>query len=138
MVLALVAVYFAVNIYRGHQRTAREAALGRAIQIQETSVGPAAGGGANSFPTQQVKDQVALKAFNEVETKYSGNDEGEIAGYWIGSIQADQGKLADAEQSFQKVAEKGDEQYGSLAKLSLAQCTLPRAKWTRGRSCCGI
>ena len=39
----------------------------------------------------------------------------------MGSIKADQGKLAEGEKLFQEVAQKGDEKYASLAKLSLAQ-----------------
>ncbi|MBS1859787.1 MAG: hypothetical protein JST11_30730, partial [Acidobacteria bacterium] len=36
-------------------------------------------------------------------------------------IKADQGKLAEAEKIFQEVADKGNENYASLAKYSLAQ-----------------
>jgi predicted negative regulator of RcsB-dependent stress response len=63
----------------------------------------------------------AIRVFAELQTKYSGSAEGEIAQYYLGSIKADQGKLAEAEKLFQEVAQKGDEKYASLAKLSLAQ-----------------
>lgn len=131
--LAVVALYLVFNIYQGHQHTAREAALGRAIQIQETSVGPATAGAATSFPTQQVKDDVAIKAFTEIKTKYAGSDEAEIAESWIGSIRSDQGNLAEAEKSFQDVAQKGDDRYASLAKLSLAQVYFAEGKLDAGR-----
>src|SRR5262249_9446922 len=74
-----------------------------------------------SFPTQEAKDQAALQSFSDVQSKYSGTTEGEIAQYYLGSIQADQGKMAEAEKSFKAVAEKGNERYASLAKLALAQ-----------------
>jgi predicted negative regulator of RcsB-dependent stress response len=131
--LAVVALYFLFGIYQRHQHTAREAALGRAIQIQETGVGPATAGAATTFPTQQVKDDVAIKAFTEITTKYSGSDEGEIAHYWVGSIRADQGNLAEAEKSFQEVAQKGDDRYASLAKLSLSQVYFAEGKLDQGR-----
>jgi predicted negative regulator of RcsB-dependent stress response len=133
--LALVAVYFLVAYYERRQHTGREAALGRALQIEETSVAPSAAGAttATSFPTQQVKDDVALKAFNEVKTKYSGSDEGEIAEYWIGSIRSDQGNLAEAEKSLKEVAQKGDDRYASLAKLSLSQVYFAEGKMDDGR-----
>lgn len=131
--LGIVALYFVIVIYQRHQHTAREAALGRAIQIQETSVGPATAAAATSFPTQQVKDDVAIKAFTEIKTKYSGSDEAEIAEYWIGSIHADEGKLADADKSFQEVAQKGDDRYASLAKLSLSQVYFAQGKMDEGR-----
>ena len=133
--IALVVVALAVvfNIYQRHQHTAREGALGRAIQIQETGVGPATPGAATTFPTQQVKDDVAIKAFTEIKTRYSGSDEAEIAEYWIGSIRSDQGNLAEAEKSFQEVAQKGDEGYASLAKLSLSQVYFAQGKLDQGR-----
>ena len=119
--VALVAILFVVRSYRSHQHELREDALGRAIQIQETAVGPPTQGAAQSFPTQRVKDEAATKAFTDITTKYSGSDEAEIATYYLGSISADQGNLAGAEKSFQEVAQKGNERYASLAKLSLGQ-----------------
>jgi predicted negative regulator of RcsB-dependent stress response len=119
--IAIVAIVLAIGIYRRHQLALREQALARAIQIQETAVGPAAPGAATTFPTQQVKDDLALKAFEEVKNKYSGSDEAEISEYYRASIHADEGNLAEAEKGFQEVAQKGNERYASLAKLSLAQ-----------------
>ncbi|HUI77133.1 MAG TPA: tetratricopeptide repeat protein [Bryobacteraceae bacterium] len=133
VVLGLVALYFLFSIYLRHQHTNREAALARAIQIQETSVGPAAPGAATTFPTQQVKDDVAIKAFTEINSKFSGSEEGEIAQYWIGSIRADEGNMSAAAKSFQEVAQKGDDRYASLAKLSLAQVYLAQGNLDSGR-----
>jgi lipopolysaccharide biosynthesis regulator YciM len=74
-----------------------------------------------AFPTQEAKDQVAVKEFADVASAYSGSSEGEIAQYYLGTIYADQGKLAAAEKAFKEVSDKGDAKYASLAKLSLAQ-----------------
>lgn len=126
--LALAAILFAFFTYRRHQQSLREQALSRAIQIQETAVGPPAQGTSNTFPTQQVKDETALKAFGEVASKYSGSDEAEIAQYYIASIHADQGNLAEAEKGFQEVAQKGSARYASLAKLSLGQVYFAESK----------
>src|SRR4029077_404321 len=100
---------------------ARQDALARAISVQEAPVGPTTPGQNQNFPTQEVKDDVALKAFNDLQSKYSGSDEGAIAEYYVGAIKADQGKLAEAEKSFKNVADKGDAKYASLAKFSLSQ-----------------
>ncbi|MBV9506635.1 MAG: tetratricopeptide repeat protein [Acidobacteriia bacterium] len=124
----LIAVFFAVRSYRGHQHTLREDALARAIQIQETAVGPPTQGASQSFPTQRVKDEAATKAFTDITTKYPGSDEAEIATYYLGSISADQANLAAAEKSFQEVAQKGNERYASLAKLSLGQVYFAEGK----------
>lgn len=106
--------------YLRHQHTVREDALARAIQVQESPVGPNTGQGP-SFPTQEAKDEVALKAFGDIQSKYSGSVEGAIAQYYLGAIEADQGKLADAEKNFKEVADRGDAKYASLAKFALAQ-----------------
>jgi predicted negative regulator of RcsB-dependent stress response len=106
--------------YQRKQHGVRGEALTRAIQVQETQVGPSANGG-TGFPTQEAKDQEALRVFTDLRNKYAGSEEGEIAEYYLGAIKADQGKLAEAEKSFQEAAQKGGQNYASLAKLSLAQ-----------------
>lgn len=126
--IAIVAIVLGVGVYRRHQLALREQALARAIQIQETAVGPSVPGAATTFPTQQVKDDLALKAFEEVKNKYPGSDEAEIAEYYRASVRADQGNLPEAEKGFQEVAAKGNERYASLAKLSLAQVYFAEGK----------
>jgi predicted negative regulator of RcsB-dependent stress response len=98
----------------------REQALTKAIQVQEAPVGPSPNGGP-SFPTQEAKDREALRVFTDLRNKYAGSQEGEIAESYLGAIEADQGKLGEAEKSFQEVVRKGDQNYVSLARLSLAQ-----------------
>jgi len=120
-IVAVAGLLFAGYLYyQRRQHGVREEALTKAIQVQEAPVGPSANGGL-AFPTQEVKDQEALRVFTDLRSKYAGSDEGEIAQYYLGAIEADQGKLAEAEKSFQAAAQKGDEKYASLAKLSLAQ-----------------
>ena len=106
--------------YQRKQGVVREEALTKAIQVQEAPVGPSANG-ALAFPSQDAKDRETLRVFSDLRSKYAGSEEGEIAEYYLGAITADQGKLAEAEKSFQEVAQKGDEKYASLASLSLAQ-----------------
>lgn len=118
--LAVALVVFGVLFYSGRQHSAREAALAKAIAIQDAPVGPAPAG-QTSFPTQDAKDQAELKAFTDLKNQYSGSAEAEIAQYYLGSMQSDQGKLADAEKSFAEVVDHGDAKYASLAKLSLAE-----------------
>jgi predicted negative regulator of RcsB-dependent stress response len=106
--------------YQRHEHSVREQALTKAIQVQEAPVGPSPNGGP-SFPTQEAKDREALRVFTDLRNKYAGSQEGEIAESYLGAIEADQGKLGEAEKSFQEVVRKGDQNYVSLAKLSLAQ-----------------
>ena len=133
--LAVVAVALIIGFvyYQRKQHSEREQALAAAIRIQEApvSVAPNPNGGP-SFPTEEAKNQAAIKAFGDLSTKYSGSAEGEIAQYYLGSIKADQGKLAEAEKVFLEVSQKGDEKYASLAKLALAQIYFSDGRDTQG------
>jgi hypothetical protein len=121
-VAAAVAVLIAgYVIYQRHEGTARQQELADAIKIQETPVATVATNGQPTFQTQEAKDQAALKAFTDLESKYGGSGEAQIAEYYLGAIHADQGKLADAEKNFLDVATHGNKNYSSLAKLSLAE-----------------
>ena len=131
--LAVVLVILGIWLYTSRQHAVRESALAKAIEIQETPVGPAPQG-VQSFPTQDAKDQAALKAFTDLKNQYSGSEEGEIAEYYLGAITSDQGKMAEAEKSFAEVAEHGDAKYSSLAKLSLAQLYFAEGKGDKGEA----
>jgi predicted negative regulator of RcsB-dependent stress response len=117
-VILLIGGFF---IYQRHEHAARQEELGQAIRVQETPVANVATNGQQTFPTQDLKDQAAIKAFADLESKYSGSDEAQIAEYYLGAIHSDQGKLADAEKNFLNVANHGDKNYSSLAKISLAE-----------------
>lgn len=119
--LGLAALIVAYVVYSHHQQGAREEVLSGAIQIQEAPVGAPTSPGGLTFPTQDAKDQAATKSFNTLAAQYSGSNEAEIAQYYLGAIQADEGKMATAEKSFLEVSQKGDSKYASLARFSLAQ-----------------
>jgi hypothetical protein len=130
-VAALIAGYM---IYAGREHVAREAALAHAIEVQEAGVGGVSATGGLTFPTQDAKDKEAIKVFTDLKNKYSGSMEAEVAQYYLGSILADQGNLAQAEKSFQEAAEKGNAGYSSLAKLSLAQIYFSDGRDAQGES----
>jgi predicted negative regulator of RcsB-dependent stress response len=122
------------TIYSRHEHSLREAALAKAIQVQEAPIGLPTPGQNMNFPTQDAKDQVAEKAFSELQAKYSGSAEGEIAAYYLACIKADQGKLAEAEKGFKQVADSGSKDYASLAKFSLAQIYFANGHADQGES----
>lgn len=130
--LAVVAVILAIWFWQRHQRGVREDALAQAIQVQEAPVGGQAPPGAISFPTEQVKQAEATKVFTALAGKYSGTEEGRIAEYYLASMEADQGKLADAERRYQQVAQSGGKRVASLAKWSLAQLYFATARSAQG------
>lgn len=107
-------------VYQKHQRAGREEALASAILVQEAPVGAPNSAGL-SFPTQAAKDEATTKAFSGLAARYSGTTEGEVAEYYLGAIAADASKMAEAEKRFQEVAQHGNANFASLARLSLAQ-----------------
>ena len=131
--LAVGAVVLVIGFvyYQRTQHADREQALSAAIKVQEAGVGQSANGGL-AFPTEAAKNQAALKAFGDLQTKYSGSAEGEIAQYYLGSIKADEGKLAEAEKILLEVSQKADDKYASLARLSLAQIYFADGRDTQG------
>ena len=131
--LAVAALVVGYSVYARHQHAARQAALYAAISVQEAPVGPAPPGGL-SFPTQDAKDQQALKLFGDVRNNYSGSDEAVVAAYYVGAIHADQGKLAEAEKDFLEASQKGDAQYAGLARLSLAQVYFADGRAAQGET----
>jgi TolA-binding protein len=118
---AAVLLLVGYSLYARRQHTLREDALAKAIQVQEAPAAAASMNGGLTFPTQEAKDQAAIKAFTDLMTSYPGSEEAEIAEYYLGSIEADQGKLDGAEKRLLNVADKADARYASLAKFSLAQ-----------------
>ncbi len=134
--IALVVVLLLVGymFYSRHQQAQREVALYQAIQIEEAPVGPPTPGANTNFPTQEAKDQLAIKTFSNLLTAYPHSTEGEIAQYYLGSIYADQGKLAEAEKNFKQAADNGNDLYASLSKLSLAQIYFADGRATQGEA----
>lgn len=132
--LVALLLIFGYLWYSRKQQAVREQELSKAIQVQEAPTGGISGNGGITFPTQEAKDQESLKVFSALQNKYPGSAEGEIAEYYLGAIKSDQGKLAEAEKNFQVVAQKGNEKYASLAKLSLAQIYFSDGRTTQGES----
>jgi len=132
--LGVVALVIGYMWYAGHQSTVREEALARAISVQEAPVGPPTPGVNMNFPTQEAKAQAASKAFSDVQSQYPSKMEGLIAAYYLASINADQGKLAEAEKGFKDVADRADAKYASLAKLSLAQIYFADGRDSQGET----
>jgi len=131
--LAIVLLVGGFFVYRRHEHAAREEALAMAIRIQETPVANVAVGGQSTFPTQEVKDQAAVKAFSDIEARYGGSDEAQVAEYYLGCIHSDEGKLSDAEKNFLSVANHGDKNYASLGKIALAEIYFSDGRFDQGQ-----
>ena len=130
--LAVVLLVGGFFLYRTHEHAARQEALAQAIRVQETPVATVAVSGQPTFQTQDAKDQAAIKAFADIESKYGGSDEAQIAEYYLGCIHSDQGKMAEAEKNFLNVADHADKNYASLGKAALAEIYFSDGRFDQG------
>lgn len=128
--IAAVVVLVAAGawFYTAKQRSNRQAELGDAIALVNAPVGPAASGRSVSFPTEEAKALAVQKAFNEIITKYAGSNESGVALYMLALSEADKGKMADAERLLRRAIEEADDEYASLARLSLADVLAANGK----------
>ena len=115
---ALLIVAAAVMWFAAHQREQRRNDLQAAFAVYEAPVGTATVG--KSFPTQDDKNKASLKAFSSVAAKYSGDAEGKIARYYVGTLKAQTGDAKGAETDLRAVASAGGE-CSALAKIALSQ-----------------
>jgi predicted negative regulator of RcsB-dependent stress response len=120
--IGVVVVLIAAGIwyYRNSQHEKRQQVLAAAVDIIQGNVNPAGGNGV-TFPTEAAKNTAAEKAFKEVFDKHSGSSEAIVAATYLGSVEIDMNKPAEAEKYFKAAADSSDKDYASLAKLSLAQ-----------------
>lgn len=115
VVLILVGVFFWFSSYRREQRRDD---LQSAFAVYEAPVGAATVG--KTFPSQDEKNKASVKAFSEVAAKYSGDEEGLIARYYVGTLKAQMGDAKGAETDLRAVASEG-KQCSALAKIALSQ-----------------
>ena len=120
--LVLVVAVAGFWMYRGRDKVKRQDELAVTMRVMEASVGqPSQNPLIPSFATQAEKDKAATKAFNDYISKYSGTDEAYIVKYYLAILNADAGKLPEAEKGLQEVASSATSAIASLAKFSLAQ-----------------
>ena len=129
---AVIVIVAAIFFYRGHEHNVRQAALHDAMEVQNSTVGPANSGPSGSvFPTPQDREKAVTKAWTELAAKYPGTEEGQIAEYFLGTNAADAGRIPEAEKHFKVVVDAGGD-YASLAKLSLATVYASEGKLADG------
>jgi predicted negative regulator of RcsB-dependent stress response len=121
--IALVAVVAAMAIWtwRTHQASARRQALAEAIEIQQAQLGQPVGVNGKTFATEQDKTKAEIDGFTRVAASYPGSEEAALSEYYLGTIAAQQGNHKQAEQWLKGVADSKYADFGSLAKLALAE-----------------
>ena len=127
IVIVLVGGFFLI---RGRNHATRQADLAKALRLKDAALGvaPTPGDPRQFFPTQAEKDKAIRLGFEDVAKNHAGSDEGAIADYQLGSLDADAGNLAGAEKHFKSAVDSGSKLYTAVAKLSLAQVYAARDK----------
>lgn len=100
------------------RKEAREADLARVLRVWTAPVGGAPG--EYSFTTTDGKDKAVAKALTEFVAKDAGSKEAGVGYYLLGVKAADQGKFDVAESQLKRSVDEANKDYGSLAKLALA------------------
>ncbi len=131
--LVLILSVAAYRWYSRRQHEARQRQLHQAMRVLDAAIGPPSPGGRIlTFPTQEARGTAAVKALTDLVANHGGSDEGIVARYFLATVQADQGKLEEAEKSYRLVVEEGEEPYVSLAKFALAQVCHARGNTAEG------
>ncbi|MGH9695204.1 MAG: tetratricopeptide repeat protein [Bryobacteraceae bacterium] len=131
--VAVVVIVGLTAWYMQHQKQARRQALNSALEIVEAPVSAQATPYGKSFPTKQAKDQAAIKVLSDVASKYSGSEAGDAAQYFLGTIQVDNGKYAEAEKNFKTVGDSKT-QYSAFAKVALAELFAGQGKLDQAKT----
>jgi predicted negative regulator of RcsB-dependent stress response len=124
--IAVVLVGAGIYWFWHHRQQEREADLGKVMRIWTAPVG--AGASEYSFTDAASKEKAILKAVPEFVAKHSGSREAGVGEYLLGTKAADQGKFDDAERYFKLAIQDANKEYGSLAKLSLADVYAAQGK----------
>jgi tetratricopeptide (TPR) repeat protein len=117
VLLAGAGFYF----YRNYQHSQRQIALREALRIHNAQVGAGGNDFFATFPTQAELEKAREKSWKDFVAKYDGSDEGAIGYFYLGTIYADRGNIAEAEKYFKEAMSDGSAAYASQAKLSLAE-----------------
>ncbi len=123
MVVLVAGTYWFVH----NRKQSRELALASVMRIWSAPIG-APGGGEYSFTDATAKDKAFSKAASELIANHSGSDEAGAAEYLLAVRAADQGKLDVAERNFKQAVADGGSEYGTLAKVALAEVYATQGK----------
>jgi TolA-binding protein len=131
----LIVAMGAYGYWQKHQSEAGGALLGIALAIEQAPIAPAstvpgASQAPGTYPTEQAKNEAALKAFEQIATQYGSSPAGVTARYHVGVAQLAVGHFAEAQQAFEKTAaDAGSSIYGPMARMGRAEALLYAGKF---------
>jgi len=133
-VIAILAIGGGYFFWKRHVANESGAMLGVAMAIEQSPIAPpstlpGAKQSPGTYPTEQARDEVALKAFQQVAAEYPKTDAGIAASYHIASTLLALGRLGEAETAFKTLADNaGSSLYAPMARMGLAETLLAAGK----------
>ena len=141
VVMGAIAVVVVAGLVGGYlywtKRTNDQASgrLGQAMAIAQAQIVPAptlpgATQPAGTYPTEQARDEAAVKAFQDVAAAYGSTPAGIAAQYHAATSLMGLGRATEAEQKFRDVTAKGGSSiYASMAKMGLVTALVGQSKY---------
>lgn len=124
VILAVVlAVVLGTIAYTSRQDQQASNALGGAMNIYDAPLRPATMAeqpGMVTFTSAADRAKAAHAEFAKIADQYSHTKSGKVARYFSGLTAKDMGDIVGAEKDLKQVADSGDQDLASLAKLALA------------------
>jgi TolA-binding protein len=109
--------------------------LGAAMAIAQAQIAPAptlpgATQAAGTYPTERARDEAVLKAFQEVAATYPSTASGLAAKYHVATSLMAVNRLAEAEQAFRDVADRGGSSiYAAMARMGVVSALVGQSKY---------
>lgn len=123
VVIILAATALGGWAYWNHRNQQANVALGKALETYHAPLLPPntpPSGNEISFPTALERSRAAHKQFQEIGDRYGHTKSGQVARYLAALTEVELGDVKGGEQELKKVADSGDQDLSSLAKLALA------------------
>lgn len=123
IVIVVVAIGVGSIMFYQHREDEASVAYGAAMDIYSAPVnqpGTPAQAGVRTYPSAHARAQAANAEFVKIANSFGSTDSGKNAQYFAGLTYMEMGNQSKAEQELKKVADHGDKNLASLAKLALA------------------
>jgi len=123
VIIIIVCAIGGYSYWRNQQDEQASAAVGEAMNTFAAPIrtaGEPVDPTLKTFASTAERDREAEKQFQQIADQYPHSDAGKNALYMTGVVALDAGNYSDAEAKFKQVADKGNKEVASLAKLGLA------------------
>jgi len=126
--VAVLAVALGIFLYWQHRQNAAHQGLYKALETHHALISEDDRPGRVTYKTEEQKTARALVQFSELARNYPRSTEGRMARYYIGVIQFEMGKTAEAQKQLEQVIGEGQDSILALARLSLAEVYVAQGK----------